>query len=128
MRIASGVPSLHALQGRKKEMKRSKVASVTVSNMLELKHFCLPYMMPETVEQLRLPHIVATTTCPQIEGGGTADAGHDNETGAAPPLPAGMPNPVTAAAAALPRSFNDKGLLYVSTCPWTTSPYNSSKQ
>ena len=110
MRIASGVPTLHALQGRKKEMKRSKVASVTVANMLELKHFCLPYTIPETLEQLRLPHVVATP--PQIEGGGTADDGHDNETDAAPPLPAGMPNAFTAAA--LPQSLhNNKGLLYI---------------
>ena len=45
----SGVPSLHALQSRKKEMKRSAVAGIEVKCMHDLLNFCQPLTAPADV-------------------------------------------------------------------------------
>lgn len=87
-------------------MKRGKVARVQVSNLLELKTFCLPFTIPETLEMLRLPNQVDAAP-PQIEGDTTANDEMPNTPAVPKPMP--MPNPLAAQAG----SASDKGMMYV---------------
>ena len=76
----TGVPLLWQLQQKKKEIKRQKTdGHVQITNMLELKQFCLPLKMPSTLVELsagsvsagnagRLIHIPLDAGAYKVEG------------------------------------------------------------
>lgn len=52
--LVPGVPTLEALQKVKKAQKKQKTQGVAVECLLDLKHFCLPLLMPPSATQLML--------------------------------------------------------------------------
>jgi hypothetical protein len=125
----TGVPPLSAIQSRKKTMLRSVSGArcVQISTPLALHQFCLPNTLPEQLEALQLPALVAGPSAPPAllvdsgqgilpqasAGTGKAKAKAKGKSKAplvAPPMP--VPVALTTAAPAIPMTHSLR-FLYV---------------
>ena len=60
--ILPGVPSLQAIQNRKRNLKRAQLAGVQVTSLVQLKHLCLDMPMPKTLSlRSDVTHSLVTT-------------------------------------------------------------------